>query len=207
MKKIGQVLQFVVYDKGDRVIKVPTSNFQIARKLLSWYPSFLFRPFELKRIILNSVKDREDALCGIKRRKIDLSLMANLVVEGREISQDKVEVFGKYIRGCSDKTTMVDKYIDHIYCCWGSGFSDRIYNFTINNGVNSKGDVVLIDFGEITFDRSHVAQKIKERRWGKSWSFKWDLEKGVKDYYDTQMAERLTLGNLERYWRDASVLS
>lgn len=68
--------------------------------------------------------------------------------------------------------------------------------------MNSEGDVILIDFGELTFSRSYVASEIiKEKRWLESWSF----NEGIKDSkfreeYKRKMKKRTTLENLEKYW-------
>ena len=97
----------------------------------------------------------------------------------------------------------IDEYINFIFDCWRNGFSERTYNLTINNGVNSDGKIVLMDFGEITFKKSDVKRAIKTKRWRKSWSFKKDLGKEIRKYYDNRMVEQLTLSNLEKYWREA----
>jgi hypothetical protein len=204
MKKIGQGLQFNVYEKGNKVVKTPTSRFQIKLKLLLWTHSYLLKPYELKKEIERTIREREEVLQEIQRRKFEPSLMANLIFRENEIEQDKLIPLGQYLRDSETAKEKIDEYINFIFDCWKNGFSERTYNLTINNGVNSKRDIVLMDFGEITFRKSYVERAIKIKRWRKSWSFKKDLENDVREYYDKQMLKKLTLSNLNKYWKEAS---
>ena len=65
----------------------------------------------------------------------------------------------------------IDKFIELIFECWKEGFSERVFNLTINNGVDKKGNVIFIDFGELTFKKKNVKKAIKTKRWEKSKSF------------------------------------
>jgi hypothetical protein len=204
MKKIGQGLQFNVYEKGDKVIKTPTSKFQIKLKLLLWTPSYLLKISELEKEAERTIKEREEVLQEIKKRKFKPSLLANLVFRENEIEQDIVTPLGQYLKDYEIARGKIDEYIKFIFDCWRSGFSERTYNLTINNGINSNEEIVLMDFGEITFRKSDVERAIKIKRWRRSWSFKRDLKKEIRDYYDGQMRERLTLSNLNKYWKETS---
>jgi hypothetical protein len=200
MKKIGQGWQFNVYKKGRKVIKTPTSKYQIKLRLLLWAPSYLLRPLKLEAETKRREKEREKVLQEIKKRKVKSSLLANLSIHGDKIEQDIVRPLGKYLREYKTAKKRIDDYIDFIFDCWRNGFSERTYNLTINNGINSGGEIVLMDFGEITFKKSDVEREIKSKKWCNSWSFKKDLTKKVRQYYEKQMKENLTISNLRRYW-------
>jgi len=205
MKKIGQGLQFNVYEKGDNVIKTPTSKSQIKLKLLLWTSSYLLKPSKLEKEAKRTIKERKEVLQEIQRRKLELSLMANLIFRENEIEQDKLIPLGQYLGDYETAKEKINEYINFIFNCWKNGFSERTYNLTINNGVNPNGNIVLMDFGEITFRKPDVERAIKIKRWRKSWSFKKDLKKEIKKYYDKQMLEKLTLSNLNKYWREAPI--
>src|SRR3989344_6597711 len=136
MKKIGQGLQFNVYENGVKVIKTPTSKFQIRIKLLLWTPSYLLKPYELEKEAKRTINEREEVLQEIQKRKLKPSLLANLVIRENEIVQDRVTPLGEYFENYERAKARIDEYIDFIFDCWRNGFSERTYNLTINNGVN-----------------------------------------------------------------------
>jgi len=202
MKKIGQGLQFNVYEKGNKVVKIPTSKLQIKSKLLLWTPSFVLKPSKLEEEARKTIKERNEVLREIQNRKFKKSLLGNLAFRETEIEQDRLTELGLYLKNYEKAKKRIDEYILFIFDCWRNGFSERTYNLTINNGVNSKGEITLIDFGELSFKKSDVERAIRIKRWRKSWSFKRDLSENIRDYYDKKMCEHLTSSNLDKYWRD-----
>jgi len=204
MEKIGQGLQFKVYDLGNgRVLKLPTSRLSMFTRLLLWTPSYFYHPFNLVQEATKIRDERTESLLGVQRRTIPLSLLAHPLISLSRIEQDKVTVLKNYLSTYEQAQTWIDKYISFIFECWKHGFSERTYNLTVNNGVNSSGEIVLLDFGELTFSHDHVAHAISIRRWEKAWSFTKDLDERVKTYYSKQMREQLTLENLDTFWRDS----
>jgi hypothetical protein len=203
MKKIAQGLQFNIYLRDDnKIIKIPTSNIQILFKLLSWNPFFLFKPILFKKTIRKTISDRKESIENIQKIKLNKKILANPIFKIKEIEQDKVKVLGKYLKkDFNEAKKYIDKYIDLTFESWSYGFSDKIFNLTINSGIDKFNNVVLIDFGELTFKKKDVATAIKNIRWEKSWSFKRDLNKEIKKYYKNRMKEKLTLSNLDRFWK------
>ena len=127
----------------------------------------------------------------IKIRRFKPSLLANLVIRENKIEQDKVKPLSKHLKDYDEAKKWIDKYINFFFICWRTGFSERTCNLTINNGVNLNGEIVLMDFGEITFRKFDVERVIKTKRWRRSWSFKRNMKNRIKDYYDKQMLEKL----------------
>ncbi len=203
-------LQFKVYDLGDKVKKVPTNKKEIRETLLKWQPSYREKKNKLEKKVEKTIQERENVIEKLKNRKeeIDFSLLGNPIFKENCIIQNKVKPLGSIIKemiqknNYSELQNIIDKYIDLIQKCWQNGFSERTYNFTINYGMNSKEKVILIDFGELIFSKDHVAEKIKEERWIKSWSFYGEIKDSrFKKEYKKKMKRRLTLENLEKYWR------
>lgn len=201
MEKVGQGLQFNVYSNRNKVIKKSTSKIQRASKLIKWTPGLLLKPIKLMNEINKSVLIGKNSIDNIRKSGIDLELLANPIFNKNEIQQDKVEILSDYLRRDFEKSKIwIDKFIELMVECWKNGFSERVFNLTINNGVDKEGRVVLIDLGELTFEKKEVRNAIKIKRWEKSWSFNCDMNKEVKEYYKKQMRERLTLHNLNKYW-------
>jgi tRNA A-37 threonylcarbamoyl transferase component Bud32 len=202
--KIGQGLQFNVYEKENKVEKIPTSKRQIKQKLLLWTPSYLLKPLALEKEANKVIKERKEIIKELNKRKIKPSLLANLKIQKSKIEQDKVVPLGEKLKQ-PNQYKLIDKYIKFIFKCWKNGFSERTFNLTINNGVTNKGDIILIDFGEITFKKEDVKKAIKIKRWKKSWSFKKDLNPKIKKYYEKQIEKKLTISNLKKYWKENSI--
>ncbi len=200
MKKIGQGLQFNVYESQGKVIKYPTTKRQIKIKLLIWNPSYFLRPSSLEKESENVMRERRVIIQEIQNRNINRAIFADLCFSENKIEQEKVIPLRKKLGSCDGAKKWIDKYIRFIFECWKNGFSERTYNLTINNGVNSVGKIVLFDFGELTFKKLCVEKAIIEKKWRRSYSFKRELNGKIKEYYDNQMLKKLTLSNLNRYW-------
>lgn len=201
MKKIGQGLQFNVYEKGKKVIKIPTSKFQIKLKLILWMPWLLFRLSKLEKEARKVIKERIATIKEVRKKKIKSFLLANVNIKKNWIEQDRVKPLGKYLKNSDNWKEIIDNYINFIFEGWKYGFSEKTYNFTTNNGVDEKDRIVLTDIGELSFKKYDVEKAINTKRWEKSWTFKWDLPKRIKEYYDEQMIRNLTLSNLNKYWK------
>lgn len=201
MKKLDSGLQFNVYElANERVLKIPKKDFRMLLKNLKWEPHLIFVPWILRRKIKSAKKDREFSLNYFENSGLG-DLVANTEIKKGKIFQDKVtplkEVIGKSFQ--KDRE-IIDKYVSFIFKCWEKGFSDRVYNFDVNNGLNRKGEVCLIDIGEITTSKERVKQDILSKRWEKAGCYK-RLNKKTKHYYKEKMNKNLTLKNLEKYWR------
>jgi len=201
MKKIGQGLQFNVYDLGNRVKKTFTSKNQIRLKLIFWNLFLIFQPPKLEEIVNKAIKEREHSINELKKREIDLSLLANLKIYEKEIIQDKVTLIKSILGDYERDKKIINDYIQFIFKCWKQGFADRIYNFTINNGLDSYRRIVLIDCGELTFDKGHIEEAIKNKRWEGSRTYKSHLYLKLKGYYKEKMDKEITLENLNKYWK------
>lgn len=55
---------------------------------------------------------------------------------------------------------IIDGYVENIFESWKQGFSDRVYNFTINNGIDKNRNIILLYFNEITLFKDEVLKRI-----------------------------------------------
>jgi hypothetical protein len=95
---------------------------------------------------------------------------------------------------------LIDLFIDSIYDNWKDGFCDLIFNFTKNSGLDENRKIILIDFGEVTFDKHKVLRKINSINWIKSYSYINLPNRDIKKNYIKQMSLRVTEKNLKLYW-------
>lgn len=202
MKKIGAGLQFNVYDLGnEKVLKTFRTKPQMYLTNLLWEPYLIFAPWILSKKINQAVKDREFSLDYFKRNN-HRNLLANLEINDGWVFQDKITPIIKIIGADFNyDKEIIDKYFNFIIQCWKKGFSDKVYNFTLNNGINKKGNIVLIDFGEITTNKEDVERAVIFKRWKDAECYRWRIHGNTKRYYKQKMEELLTLENLNKYWK------
>jgi len=201
MKKIGAGLQFNVYDLGNgKVLKVPRSEREMYLKYLSWCPYYLFVPWKLTRLVKIAIKDRRHSINKLKKESYDKTLFGNLVFKDNRIIQDKVKPLKYFLNNKSFKE-ILNKYFEFILECWKQGFSDKIYNLDTNNGIDKTGKIVLMDIGELNFDKEDVMKDIISKRWERSFFYKRRLKKHFRKYYDVQARKLLTIENLNKYWK------
>jgi len=203
MKKIGAGLQFDVYDLGNgRVLKKPKKRWKQYLIYLKWSPLILFRPKKFCKIIQKANQDREFATKFFSKNKINFSILGNPDFIPTGVEQDKVIPLRKLF-GQSEKEDkkLVDKYVECVFSCWREGFADRIYNIDNNFGLNKNGKMVLLDFFEITLDKSEVKKEIEIKRWEKAAWYKYRIPKRVKKYYKEKLEKNLTPQNLNKYWK------
>lgn len=203
MKKIGGGLQFDVYDLGNgEVLKKPKKKINQFLIYLKWSPWLVFQPKKFNNLIKKANKDRAFAIKFFFRNRIDLSRIGNPSFIKAGVEQDKViplkNLFGQ--SGKQDKK-LIDKYVKFIFSCWKEGFADRIYNIDNNFGLDKTGKMVLLDFFEITLDKSEVKNEIEIKRWEKAAWYKYRIPRKLKGYYKEKLEKNLTIKNLNKYWR------
>ena len=202
-QKIARGWQYTVYANDLRVIKIPNPRKTIRRiMLIKASPMVTLNPKKFKEVMDEVIKSRENGLNFVRKNKINLEILGNPSIIEDKIEQDRVVLLGEVLRNSKNPCKYVDEFIKLIFKCWRNGFSERVYNLTINNGLNEEGEVILIDFGEITSDKEKAVEAIKEKRWLKSWSYKKDLPRNIKEYYAGQMEKHITLKNLNKYWKN-----
>lgn len=83
--------------------------------------------------------------------------MGNAVFDGKIIRQDRLTPLKTLIPLFDNQFEKIfENYAKSILEGWKYGFNEITYNFAVNCGINNKGKVVLMDFGELTFDKRKV---------------------------------------------------
>lgn len=202
MKLIGTGYYYRVYDLGNgRVRKILKGKLEMAlhiicverfrprsslRAIRKAYASIVRLPNEYKRLIST----------------VDLALFGNpTFITELEYEQDTARPFEKFIAGIpiDQAKRHLDAYIEHIQRCWEYGFCEKVFNFTLNNGIDGTGNLILLDFNEITFEKEEALRRIENRRWERSWSCK-TLPENLRTYYCEKMQEAMTVANVHARW-------
>lgn len=117
-----------------------------------------------------------------------------------DYEQDKVIELWDIVDNASiqEFIQVINLFIDNVFECWKYWFSDRIWEFRVNNWMNNDGNVILLDFSEITFSKDHIKENIlSEYRMTQRSPTTLDDDK--KNIYTKIMLERVTLENLDKY--------
>lgn len=94
---------------------------------------------------------------------------------------------------------LIEHCAEQIIIHWQYGFSEIVWNPLTNNGIDAKGNIVLLDLGEITFDKTVVAKQITAKSWLKTWAHTKGLPDGLKAHYRIVMENTLTFLNLKKW--------
>ncbi|MDB5194734.1 MAG: hypothetical protein JWN50_748 [Parcubacteria group bacterium] len=207
MKKIGRGWQYVVYDlENGRVRKQRYSPvlqyLKISKDLLTETKFFPF--FEARSEQRRMRRDEENAVAYLKDLKdFDWKLLGNphFISDG-VYEQDKVTDLNEAFKGVTieEGKKIFNTFLALTYATWEYGFSDKIFNFTINNGLTKNGEVIQLDFGELEFDKEEMRRHIREKCWLERYSY-WSFPKGeLKDYYVTMMNPEVMERKLDEVW-------
>ena len=207
MKKIGEGYHYIVYDLGNgRVLKKQKSKFRIFVHIL-FVNSFLPRAFREYKNALNNIRQTEIINKEIQERFSNLRMFGNPVfLHGIDYEQDKVTIFKEILKSSSREQLKVyiNAYVMIIHELWKHGCHEKVFNFTINTGIEKDDSFVLIDFNEISFEKADVLADITNETWKHRWSFThlWLLfsSKEIQEFYAKRMREELTVDNLESLW-------
>ena len=205
MQKIGEGYYYNVYEiQTNRVIKKRKNIFRSFYYIVVKSNKFKINGFK-EFISLHTNKNKiKDIYNKIIQNIKDISEIGNpYFINEFEYTQDKVTIL-KDILIKSDIETqkeIIEKYINSIKKSWKQGYSDIVFNFTINNGLDKNNTVILIDFNEIVFEKSEIAKRIQKQKWLIRYSYT-QLSGELKEYYKKRMSEEITIDQLENLWKD-----
>jgi hypothetical protein len=208
MKKIGHGVQYNTYDlENGRVRKVETNILEKITRFHKIAPKYRVYPNLIHNIKtgIGAYKKTRDSMIGLRKHlsRIDGSLLGNpTLINSTDYEQDKVIPLGEKISSSKmeEQKELIDKYIQNLLTGWEYGFSDTVFNFTINSGVTSGGDVILIDLGELVWDKEPIKQLVKNKHWEKRSSFNKLESAELKIYLQKKFNESVTELTLDKLW-------
>ncbi len=205
MKRLGAGWQYAAYDLGTgRVRKVRRHPLAQAAKIAAgliygkqFTPQYLRS--EQKRINVRAL----ESIAHVRSiPKEDLWIFGNPTFSGTHTyEQDKVRTLGEVMRDAplAEARRLIDEYVALLLLMWEYGLSETSFNFMWNAGIDSRGRVVLIDFGELTDEKQTVAEQIDSERWLAHYVFKY-FTGPTREYLGHAFKEGLTKDQLDAHW-------
>jgi hypothetical protein len=198
MKKIGNGWQYDVYDLGNgRVLKKfhsPIKSYWVILKAI-----FPFKEDSLLKVPSFSRGMKRTALRSfevLKRNNVSNDWIGHpKFLNAPDFEQDKVipihDVF--LTADTLSIKNIIDKFIDFNKQLLKSGIIDKSFNITKNYGLNARGEIILIDIGELFDDSERINKQRKERAWSKNYVAGCIKDEEARTYFITEMDKNFGL--------------
>ncbi len=201
--KIAEGYFYDVYDIGNnRILKKKKSFGEIAESikgntnmgiLTKWFKTYRY------------VKNAENVTKRIKNTfpSSALAFLGHPVFkDGVDYEQDKVTLLMDYFdtHSLEENKIVIDKYTKLIKEFLKYGIHDYVYKFKNSYGVNREGEVVFIDFNEVTFSKTKTLNLAKVKHWREEAQFRKFAEGELKAYIETKLNETLTPDSVSQLW-------
>lgn len=207
--EIGRGVQYRVFDIGNkRILKAPLTPDESQAVVESW-ASTSQRPQQQLPDYLQVGQEGSGYVQQLIRAHPHIAAtLGNPQFESNgHYTQDFVTTLGDALTKSTFDTSrqIIDKYIGLILLHWRYGFCERVFNFTLNNGIDANGEVILLDFGELSLTKVEVAERIAGKRWQFSYSCTAAITPELREYYLNAMQRQLTYETLTATWSTFSI--
>jgi hypothetical protein len=203
MKKIGEGYYYNVYDIGNgRVLKKQKDKFSIFFHILVTSKGSVIHAYKKSKEVSNTILKLRKEYEEILNKVSDTSLLGNpTLLQGIDYTQDKADRVREDVNLLSEQqfTLLIINYTNLIKQLWTFGINESVYNFTLNNGYNTEGEYILVDFNEVTFDIEKVLQDIKSKFWLGQWAYQL-LSETHKKIFRELMEKEISEENLKKCW-------
>lgn len=88
---------------------------------------------------------------------------------------------------------IIDQFIILNKQLLGLGIIDKSFNITKNYGLNEKGDIILIDIGELFDNPERVKKQLIDRAWDRNYVSGCIKDKEAQEYFIKKMDENFGL--------------
>lgn len=192
--------QYWVYYHDGIVKKYPKSFGSVLVRIAISNPSMVAKPHRLVQATHETICRRENSVRGIKMSDIDRSLLAKVSFDDGCAYQDQVKPIHSVLDtlDTDSQRQLITQWSNFLVRCWREGFGERSYNLLDNYGL-SDDNFVLIDFGELTFDKELVKNDVRERRWLEQWWFT-QLQPELQEKLKDSLESRITPKTVETNW-------
>ncbi len=205
MKEYKEGWQCFVEIEGNKVIKRLKTKEEMSKKIKEYlkFKNSLELLGERTEKVHSDIKN---SLKIIKESSIPKTLLANAEINNNMIKQDKVVLIGDKISELlnENKTEEAEKLImvlaDFILELWRYKIHENTYKFYSNYGLDSNGNVVLIDFLEITDNQEKVKKQIINKKWDNPEGDLHKMNIKISNFFIKLLNKKLTLDNLEKNW-------
>ena len=145
--------QFKITYYKKHVIKTPKTYKEIRKSVSNCYRKKSKE--EIDKITRRAIKDYNDSLKILKKSNCPKKLLGNpKFLKNKKVKQDRAVVLQTRLNNLVKKNKtkeakiMIDKYILLTLELWKYGIYEKVYKFTINNGVINNR-VILLDLFEL----------------------------------------------------------
>lgn len=209
MQLIGTGYYYDVYSIGDdRVIKKETSHLHRIKKLLNWRGNDIFS--QAKIIFAYPKQTLSDARTLQASRKVaslDSEMFGNPeFINNTEYIQDKAVPLEQYFQHHTlhKNKKVFNAYPSLVKKLWLHGYSDTVFNFTINTGVSVKtSELIFFDFNGLSQSEGKVKRCIRDKKWLTQKSLRDMEESSLKKHIVKVLDEELTVERFKNIWRKA----
>jgi len=198
MKKIGEGWQYTTYDLGNgRVLKKFHSFLKLYWVIVSDIFPFQYDPlWEVPGFALASKRKAIASFEILKKSNIPSAWIGNpKFLDNLNYEQDKArplhDVFEK-----SDTAAIkdiIDQFIILNKQLLEKGVIDKSFNITKNYGLNEKGELILIDIGELFDDPLRIRKQLINRAWDKNYVAGCIKDQEARKYFIEQMDKHFGL--------------
>lgn len=171
LEKIGEGLQYSVYDlKDGRVLKKRHSLIRASYlffQAISKHKQGRF--WKIPWYVYGNRQKIKHSIKLINSNQISKKLLANPIFDKNlNYTQDKIMPLHIILDNSdiADGKKLILRYIEftrHLLSDYG--FIDRYFNMSNNCGINSVGEIVLIDLGELIDDQKKIEEAVQQKIW------------------------------------------
>ena len=199
MKKLGRGWQYTTYDiGGNRVLKKLNSKLIAYCVLLHDCFPYITHPFwKFPTYYKRCKSEAAQSLESVKQNTINSSMLGNPVIhDDLSYEQDMLTP----LRICLERGTVeqgekiIDDFAVFNKILIEHSIIDRNFLITDNFGMNSRGEIVLMDLGELYFNKEMIQKHITEQPW-KSEDVILSLPKTLRAYFIKKMDESFPFNN------------
>jgi hypothetical protein len=204
---LGEGSQVRVYDLGNgRVRKEPKTLEEATAAISEWYDGSSQGTAVEYAEMLDRYRDQGLKYVAelIRAHPETAWFFGNPEIdEDGSLETDMLESVGSYMlrhAAPEDKRRIIDEYIGSIKTSWKMGCYDWTFQFLGNCGINRTGAVVMLDFGEMGYDKETAHEMIEQKKWETAWDPN-ELDPETRAYYFKEMERVLTHEALDERWR------
>ena len=192
MKKIGQGWQYTVYDlENGKVLKKfhpkVKAYFIILKEIFPFKNDSFFK---ISSFVKSMRRKAAASFEILKKYDIPSELLANPILKDNyNYEQDKVLALHEAFvhLNTNEIKKIIDQFVKLNKKLMNLGFIDKSFNFTKNYGLNARGEIVLIDIGELIDNEELINKQIKNRVWTKSYISGRIKNKEARGYFINEM--------------------
>ncbi len=213
MQRLGYGAQFEVVADDNYVYKTLHTVEQSAAIYRRW--GYGLKTRNLKQLASDTLDHARISLQGVRNAleahpELAPSFANPVIDENLNYRQDRVTVMGAALRQATPARARqyVDEFISLLLFHAGYRLADPILQMGTNYGVDKNDRVVLIDIGELTFDKETALAAATSKAWRKADTYysplrlhnKYIIPVSLKLYYRRQMLTRFTPEAIEANW-------